>query len=283
MNGKHVISLRRFEEADLEAAAELSREARWPLWAEDWGRLLVSAEGVVAELDGRVVGTALSWRYGERCAALGMVLVARDFQGQGIAKRMVSWLLERLQDHLIVVHTPMLYTSLYTGLGFQQRETLSTHQGVAAMAPLVALEPGDRVRPLGRDDSMTLRVLDERAAGFARAFAIQELLDSGSCVVLENAGTPKGYAFCRESGFGLIIGPVAAPTEEGAKALIAHWVNHAVRQKVRVDVPVDTGLSPWLESLGLRKVDRAAVLIRGSPCVPAEPPYLWAAMLQTIV
>ncbi len=283
MSAKHVISLRRFEEADLEAAAELSREARWPLWPEDWGKLLASAEGVVAERDGRVVGTALSWRYGERCAALGMALVAKDFQGQGIARRMVSWLLDRLQDHLVVVHTPALYTSLYTGLGFEPQETLSTHQGLASMAPLVALEPGDRVRPLGRDDSMTLRVLDEKASGLARAFAIQELLESGSCVVLENAGTPKGYAFCRESGFGLIIGPVAAPTEDGAKALIAHWVNHAVRQKVRVDVPADTDLSRWLDSIGLREVDRATVLVRGNTCVPAEPPYLWAAMLQTIV
>lgn len=283
MSEKHVISLRRFVESDLEAAADLSREARWPLWPEDWRKLLAAAEGLIAECDGRVVGTALSWRHGDGCAALGMVLVAREFQGRGIAKRMVSRLLEHLDDHLVVVHTPALYISLYKNQGFEEQATLSSHQGVASMAPLVALDHGDRIRPLGRDDSTLLQSLDERASGLPRGFAIQELLDSGCCVVLENAGTAKGYAFCRESGFGLIIGPVAAPTEEGAKALIAHWVNQAVRQKIRVDVPADTGLSEWLDSIGLRKVDTATVLIRGASCVPAEPPTLWAEMLQTIV
>lgn len=151
------------------------------------------------------------------------------------------------------------------------------------MAPLVALDHGDRIRPLGRDDSTLLQTLDERASGLPRGFAIQDLLTSGSCVVLENGGTAKGYAFCRESGLGLIIGPVAAPTEEGAKALIAHWVNQAVRQRIRVDVPADTGLPEWLTSLGLPKVDTASVMIRGAARVPVAPPTLWAAMLQTIV
>ena len=54
--------------ADLAAAHALSAELRWPHRLADWDQAFRLGEGLVAERDGGVVGTALRWRWGDRHA-----------------------------------------------------------------------------------------------------------------------------------------------------------------------------------------------------------------------
>lgn len=270
--------LRPMKDGDLEAVAALSRRTLWPLRADEWGDLARNGLAVVAEAHGQVAGAGVAWRLDEDCAAIGGVLALPGHAG--LEARIVAHLLAQLPEASVFVHSA--HPAVYEEAGFVFSRRLQQHQGLASMAPLVALDQGDRVRPLGRGDAERLSTLDARASGYPRGQAIRRLLDSGRCVILENEGTAKGYAFCRECGPGFIIGPVAAPSQSGALALMSHWINQAAGRTVRIDVPQDSGLSPWLESIGLTQQRSISTLVRGTPYTPADTPFLWAMLLQSL-
>lgn len=276
------LRLRPLAPSDAEPAASLTRHTPWPLRADDWRDLLRLAEGVAAVSDSGLIGAGLSWKFNGGFGAISAALVSPAHQGLGVEARIAAHLLASLQDRAVFMHAPSQTAALYEGLGFARQGTLHQHQGVAAMAPLVALDPGDRIRPLGRDDPEQLPQLDELASGIPRGRTIRQLLDSAGCVVLENEGTAKGYAFCRETGRGWIIGPVAAPSLAGAQALISYWLNQRPGKPVRLDSAPDAGLSSWLESLGLQRVNTISTLARQGSYTPAGPPFLWAMMLQSL-
>jgi hypothetical protein len=156
------------------------------------------------------------------------------------------------------------------------------HQGTALPAPLVALEEGWRLRPADHNDSATLAALDTQARGMPRAELVTALLNSADTVVLDQDGHARGFAMLRRFGRGLAIGPVVAPDAEGAKALIAHLVGLNAGKFVRVDVDFDSGLTEWLESLGLMRVDAPTVMVRGAQATRVEGARLFGLVNQAL-
>lgn len=276
------LEFRPFGAADLEAAVELSRSSRWPHRMDDWKRLLLLGEGIAAEHQGKLVGTALAWRFGPAWATIGMVLVAPALQRKGIGRRMMHLLLEDLGERSVLLHATGSACKLYETLGFRAIGEIHQHQGIAQSAPIIGLAPGARLRPLGRSDAPALQALDQLASGMPRDALMERLIERGEGVVLDRDGTALGFSFRRDFGRGQLIGPVAAPDQAGAQALIAHWVNHGVRRFVRIDVPADSGLSDWLEALGLQKADTVTAMVRGAKLARAESPLLWALTAQSL-
>ena len=98
------IELRDMEEQDLAEARELSRALNWPHRTADWQFLFDLGTGVVAEADGAVVGTAMGWRYGAGAASVGLIIVSPHCQGEGLGRRLMDVLLERLGDRSVVLN-----------------------------------------------------------------------------------------------------------------------------------------------------------------------------------
>ncbi|HKT78121.1 MAG TPA: GNAT family N-acetyltransferase, partial [Sphingobium sp.] len=71
-----MVDLRRMTAEDLAAAHDLSHEQKWPHRIEDWEMMFGLGSGYVAQRGGEIVGTAMSWPYGDDCATLGMVIVS---------------------------------------------------------------------------------------------------------------------------------------------------------------------------------------------------------------
>ena len=69
------VRLRPFRASDLETAHGLSAKLQWPHRLEDWQFALAHGTGIVAEHDGRVVGTALRWR-GPICGGWALITQA---------------------------------------------------------------------------------------------------------------------------------------------------------------------------------------------------------------
>ena len=68
----------------------------------------------------------------------------------------------------------------------------------------------------------------------------------------------------RQSGRGALIGPIVAPDETLAIALVQHLLR-ASPGFTRVDTPSDaTRLATWLEAAGLVRVDEVTVMVRGT-------------------
>jgi hypothetical protein len=182
----------------------------------------------------------------------------------------------------VLLHATPEGRGLYERLGFVRIGEVRQHQGTALPAPLVALDEGWRLRPADHSDTTVLAALDAQARGMPRSALVTALLANADTVVLDHDGHARGFAMLRRFGRGLAIGPVVAPDAEGAKALIAHLVGLSAGKFVRIDVDFDSGLTEWLESLGLMRVDAPTVMVRGALPARVEGVRLFGLVNQAL-
>ncbi|TIM59394.1 MAG: GNAT family N-acetyltransferase, partial [Mesorhizobium sp.] len=75
-------------------ALKLSQEMGWPYRQEDWEFAVTVGNGLVLERAGQVIGTAMSWNYGQAYATAGMIIVTGSAQGGGNGSRLFDGLLQ---------------------------------------------------------------------------------------------------------------------------------------------------------------------------------------------
>lgn len=278
------VLIRPMTEDDLPDAHALSSELRWPHRLTDWEHVFALSEGLVAERDGKIIATALRWRWGQRHATVGLIIVTPACQGRRIGHRLLTALLDGLDHHTVLLQATTEGRGLYERLGFVRTGEIRQHQGVAQPAPLIALPDGWRLRPVGQNEAQALHKLDADARGMPRPQLVDSLLaQAETCVVLDHDGTQQGFAILRRFGRGHVIGPVVAPDADSAKALIAHLAGTNAGRFTRIDIDFDSGLAEWLESFGLLRVDAATTMVRGAPLqLPEGAPRLFAIVTQAL-
>jgi len=253
------ISLREFADDDLSAAHALSRSVRWRHRPEDWRFAAHTGKGIVAvDEDGTLVGSAFAWQFGGDAATIGMLIVAPDHERHGIGRAMITHWMHALAPRTLLLHASDAALPLVEQLGFRRLGRIHQHQGAAFHPPLVSLPPGERLRPVGANDTPRLVELASRASGLDRRELLPALLDIASGIALDRDGELIGFALFRRFGDGHVIGPVVAPESTDscrAKALISHWLASNAGMFVRIDTPRELGLSDWLEDVGLPFVD----------------------------
>lgn len=274
-----MVTLRRMTADDLTAAHALSSEQKWPHRIEDWDMLLNLGFGYVADRDGDVIGTAMAWLYGQDAATLGMVIVSPHAQGLGLGRRLMAAVMADLDGRTILLNATDEGAPLYRKLGFEPGGAVFQHQGAAFSVPMAELIPDERVRPLGIKDMDVLRDLARRATGMDRDALIEALVPGAQGVVLTRSNAPVGFALFRRFGRGYVVGPTIAPDAGGARALISHWLGSNSGMFCRLDVPEESGLSLWLDDLGLPCVGRVMRMMRGTP--PQADPAITVFSLTT--
>jgi predicted N-acetyltransferase YhbS len=265
------IHYRRFTAADIAAAHALTVELKWPHRAEDWQFVANLGVGFVAERDSEVIGTVFCWKYGAKTASVGMVIVSPAHQGYGIGRRLTEMALEEAGTRATMLHATPAGRPLYEKLGFAPVGVLDQHQGAALQPPLVPLPSRERLRPLGTNDTPRLIELASRAGSLDRSSVLPPLLDCAEGIGLDRDGELIGFALFRRFGRGRAIGPVVAPRDGDlvrAKALIGHWLASNPGMYVRIDAPGEAGLTDWLESVGLSRVDSVVKMIRNPQQMP---------------
>ncbi|MFM0325710.1 GNAT family N-acetyltransferase [Caballeronia glebae] len=262
---------RPFTADDIAAAHALSVEVKWPHRADDWRFVLDVGAGFIAQIGERVVGTALCWMYGGNGGSLGMVIVAPDCQGKGIGRKLMELLLEALGNRITVLHATPAGEPLYAKLGFRRIGAIHQHQSADFAVPRIELMQGERLRAIEPRDTDALVAFASRASGLDRSALLPALLEVAKGVVLERDDELLGFSLLREFGRGRAIGPVVSVTADAqhtrrAQALIAHWLAHGEGKFTRIDTPDESGLSSWLESIGLKCVDTVIKMARnGTP------------------
>lgn len=257
------ITYRRMAEADLPAAQSLSQAMRWPHRLEDWQLVYGLGTGFVAEVEGTVIGTALSWKQGGGHGTLGMIIVSADQQGKGIGRKLMNLVLDALGNDRCtrLIATPA-GQPLYESLGFRTTGTIHQHQGTLASIAPVSLAPQERVRLATPEDAPGIVALANHATGMGRDEVIRQLLNVAEAAVLERNGELAGFSIMRRFGRGHVIGPLVTPNSELAKALVAHWSDAYAGSFVRLDITGDSGLGPWLTEAGLAQVDTGVAMER---------------------
>lgn len=172
--------------------------------------------GVVAELDGRVIGSNF---LDERStiAGLGPITIDPAMQNRAIGRALMQHCMERVAERhfpgvrLIQSSYHNRSLSLYTKLGFVTREPLSTMQG----SPLATQIPGYTVRSATEGDLADCNQVCLKVHGHDRSGEVLDAIKQGTATVVEHGGRITGYATL--VGF---FGHAVGETNEDLKALI---------------------------------------------------------------
>jgi GNAT superfamily N-acetyltransferase len=255
------IELKAFDAECLLGGLRLSQEMGWPYRLEDWAFAARLGNGLVLARAGEVIGTAMSWRYGEDFASVGMIIVTASAQGGGNGSRLFDGLLAALEGRNILLNSTEEGLALYQRRGFVPWGRVHQHQGVPTTS--FRRREGDGIRPATAADLPAIQVFDQRATGLFRPSMVAALCGAGNTLVLERAGRLVGYAIARRFGRGYVIGPCAAESADDARRLIEAHLVMLQDEFVRIDVYARDGLSGWLEQIGLKQVSHAIAMVKG--------------------
>jgi predicted N-acetyltransferase YhbS len=171
---------------------------------------------VVAESDGRIVGSNVLWENSE-IAGVGPITVDPDTQGASVGRLLMEDVLERSKDRgfagVRLVQTPFnnLTLALYSKLGFDVKEPLSVMQGSALNSSI----SGHDVRAATMDDLEKCNALCRKTHGHDRHGHLIDAIQQGTATIVERDGQITGYASM--IGF---FGHSVGETNDDLKALI---------------------------------------------------------------
>ncbi len=264
----------------LPQAVALSSEMGWPYRAEDWAFAHALGDGLALELGDRLIGTAMRWNYGNAFTSIGMIIVGKEFQGHGYGARLVDALLAGVESTTVFLNATREAFDLYQRRGFISTGVLNQHQGVPVLNG--ASSQQSRVRKAEASDLSLIMDLDEGCLGMPRTGLLKCLAEIGQLILISAGGVASGYAVCRAFGRGHVIGPVVAQNLEDARTLIEAAISQLSGGIVRVDTSADSGLSPWLEERGLKCVDTATPMMRGTPPQTSQQTRIFALCSQSL-
>lgn len=150
--------------------------------------------GVVAERDGRIVGSSF---LDERSmiSAIGPVSVDPDDQDGGVGRALMIAMIDRAAERrapgvrLVQISYHNRSLSLYAKLGFDVRATFAAMHG----EPVRLAMPGYSVRAATTADEAACNALCVRVHGHDRAVELREAIVAGTARVVERLGRITGY------------------------------------------------------------------------------------------
>jgi N-acetylglutamate synthase-like GNAT family acetyltransferase len=150
---------------------------------------------VVAELDGRVVGSNILDERND-IAGVGPITVDPGMQDQAIGRQLMENVLAEAAEkefagvRLIQAAYHSRSLSLYAKLGFNVREPLACMQGPALNLPV----PGYLVRPAREADLSACNHVCRRVHGHTRSGELRDAIHQGTATVVEHFGRITGCA-----------------------------------------------------------------------------------------
>lgn len=264
---------------DLPGCLALARDRGCPLEERTWQ--LLFAIGTVYGLrgrDGDLAGVVTLTRYGRELAAVGMLLVAARYRGQGLGRRIMRHVLAEAGDATVFLSAAGSGRPLYEKLGFVRAGTIHTHAGEFAPTGGTAGS-----RPAQQGDLPVIRELDARCHGADRARLVRFLPGFTEHLrVVERRGFITAYAGGWRHGDHVVIGPVVAGSTGDAQTLVAD-IAGAVTGPVRLDLDGrHPQLREWATGQGLAPRASSAVMVQGGRPLPGDRARWFAPLMPAL-
>jgi hypothetical protein len=205
------------------------------------------------------------WAFGRQAGTVGTVLVAPEHQGRGIGRALMEALSAEAGSRALMLNATAEGLSLYEKLGYGRVGLVRQHQAKLDAPVTGRRAPAACVRRAVPEDQHALFALDAASFGADRTALIVRLLAAGEAWIVEQGAGPAGFTVLREFGRGQIIGPVVAPNEDDAVALVAAAAGAARPGVLRIDIPAHAQrLGEWLIEAGLPPISTVTTMLRGA-------------------
>jgi GNAT superfamily N-acetyltransferase len=215
--------------------------------------------GVVAEADGRIVGSNFLLE-SDPIRGVGPISVDPDHQGRGVGRKLMEAVIERGKGapgtRLLQDSFNMLSLSLYASLGFEEREPVVAMSGKPRSGPLEGID----VRPLREADLDECEALCKKVHGFERTNELRGAMQAFAPFVALRDGRVSAYATT------LTFWPMAygvAETDEDMQALL-RGAAAEVDDPLAILVPLRSALFHWCLGEGLRSLKPMNLMTLGS-------------------
>ena len=223
--------------------------------------------GIVAESDGRIVGSNFLWEY-DAVRAVGPITVDPHVQSRGIGRQLMQAVIERGADspgiRLVQDAANAQSLSLYASLGFDVREPLALMEGSPSAAP----EPDIEVRPLEERDLAGCAALCRAVHGFERTNELRSVPPFLTSFVAVRDGRVTAYAAAPhfwQTNYAV------AESEHEMRALLA-GVGAASDRPLSFLLPTrQAALFRWCLANGLRVVKSMTLMTMGAYEEPRGP------------
>jgi GNAT superfamily N-acetyltransferase len=226
-----------------------------------------SVWGVVAERDGRVVGSNfLDERNPIR--GVGPITVDPESQNAGVGRKLMEVVMERGEGapgiRLLQDAFHMRSLSLYELLGFDVKEPVAVISGKPRSGPVHGVD----VRPLEEDDLDECGALCEKVHGFERTNELRDSIHAFAPLVATRDGRIVAYASS------VTFWPLNHGVAEGEDDMTAllQGAAAALEDPLAFLVPLRTGLFRWCLEEGLRLVKPMNLMALGEY---REPSGAW--------
>lgn len=260
---------------DLPAADEIRALAGWNQTLADWRRFLALSPDtcLVAEVQGRAVGTAVLTVHGPTLAWVGMVLVHPDHRRMGIGKQLMERCLgfaDQLGIQTVALAATPAGKPLYESLGFVAQAALSRWESPGPPRPTGLAEDAEsRLRVWSSGDNDRVESLDASAFGVSRRRLRNALsTDSVAAWVCESpSGQIGGYGFARAGVRASYLGPVVARSPRQGFRLV-----EVLLGGMPADSPVywdfhdsNQAAAAWAQEHGFTRQRPLTLMFRGGP------------------
>jgi GNAT superfamily N-acetyltransferase len=262
--------LRLMTEADIPAGMRLKEIAGWNQTCEDWRRFLEASPSgcFVAEVDGKVCGTATTIVYQNRFAWVGMVLVDPEYRSRGFGTQLLEKAIRHLDERQIATikldATPQ-GKPIYEKLGFVREYELErwTLLRIAADAKGGDCGPCESVSPKLLESVLWK---DQEIFGASRSFLLKSLHRHSPhlSITTSTNGELEGYAFGRRGSFADHLGPWVATNADAARRCLETFLTRSGRNAIIVDrLKANTTAEGLLRSLAFTYARPLTRMVRG--------------------
>jgi GNAT superfamily N-acetyltransferase len=238
--------------ADAAGGLALSAAAGWNQTIDDWALFIARGHAFGwRDVEGRLIATAAALPYGGGLGWISMVLVAADHRHRGLATRLMARCVDALQGAGVrpVLDATPAGAQVYRRIGFAPGFELERWEGEGGADDGLG---ADASRSAGLANLDAMAALDAEATGLGRGWLLQAFL-SRPATRAWMLHTPDGFAMARAGHRATQIGPLVAPDETQALALLSAALAGS-RGSVFLDLPTRwTAIAAWLAQRGFRR------------------------------
>ncbi|MGW2086952.1 GNAT family N-acetyltransferase [Streptomyces sp. NPDC001880] len=264
------LPLRRLTQNDLVACADLCEDRGWTRDEHRWGLLLAAGTGYGMDDPGGtgLMACCVVTSYGPRLAAIGMLLVAKRYARQGVARHLMNQVIADCGDTPLSLYATASGQPLYEQLGFS---VVGRSQRVTGFFRPAGDRSAVTVRPATAEDLHAMVQLDSDVFGTDRTHVLARLpVYADHIRVAQDGRRLIGYAAAWPSDGAHVVGPLIARDTATAQALVASLAE-ATDRPLRADIDArHTELLDWFEESGLRPGSVTTVMTHGVSDLPGD-------------